>query len=174
MRTYLYRHFDADGGLLYVGVSLNALNRLGQHKDHSHWFDSICRVEIQKFDTRAKALAAETLAIGNERPKHNKHKRFVPEKLTVPQAEASRKELTGWVVEFRLIYTHQEAAAVLNIGTSAVRKLIQEKKLGSIILPPRSDANTAHGTPHKPKEVISGWQLIDYFETLHDHSKNRL
>jgi hypothetical protein len=29
-RTSLYRHFDADGTLLYVGISLSALVRLGQ------------------------------------------------------------------------------------------------------------------------------------------------
>jgi hypothetical protein len=28
--THLYRHFDADGRLLYVGISLFAVNRLSQ------------------------------------------------------------------------------------------------------------------------------------------------
>jgi hypothetical protein len=45
---HLYRHFDKDGTLLYVGISLSAINRLGQHKDNAHWFSSIKRVEIEQ------------------------------------------------------------------------------------------------------------------------------
>ena len=51
----LYRHFTADGTLLYVGISLSALNRLGQHRQNAEWFDKIARVEIEHFPTRAAA-----------------------------------------------------------------------------------------------------------------------
>lgn len=69
--TYLYRHFDKDGALLYVGISLSAVQRLGQHKDHSHWFQQIARVEIEEHPTRAAALLAESKAIRDENPKFN-------------------------------------------------------------------------------------------------------
>jgi hypothetical protein len=38
--TELYRHYDAEGNLLYVGISLNSVVRLTQHRQASGWFDS--------------------------------------------------------------------------------------------------------------------------------------
>lgn len=69
--TQLYRHFDVDGVLLYVGISLNALLRLAQHQAASAWFLEITRVEIELFADRSAALEAEKRAIRDERPKYN-------------------------------------------------------------------------------------------------------
>ena len=66
--TCLYRHFDAENQLLYVGISLHHLQRLGQHRSNAHWFDRIERVEIARFPSRAKAKAAEDKAILEENP----------------------------------------------------------------------------------------------------------
>jgi|HubBroStandDraft_6_1064221.scaffolds.fasta_scaffold00050_23 hypothetical protein len=73
MTCHLYRHFDADGVLLYVGISLRPIIRLSQHKASS-WFDLIKKVEIQQCADREEALAMETLAIQSESPKYNKAK----------------------------------------------------------------------------------------------------
>lgn len=70
--TTLYRHFDSNNNLLYIGISLSALNRLGQHKDNSHWFNSISNVTIEKFNTREEALIAEKDSILLEKPLYNK------------------------------------------------------------------------------------------------------
>ena len=67
----LYRHFDKDGALLYVGISCNAITRLKQHEHDSGWAAEIARVDIEHFASREEALAAERAAIKNERPKHN-------------------------------------------------------------------------------------------------------
>lgn len=69
--TQLYRHFDAGGQLLYIGISLGALDRLRQHAQKSPWIASIVRVEIVTFPTRAEAESAERDAIKTERPLHN-------------------------------------------------------------------------------------------------------
>lgn len=69
--TYLYRHFDAEGQLLYVGISLSALTRLGQHKENAQWYGRIARVEIQTFPSRAAALHAEREAVRTEQPSFN-------------------------------------------------------------------------------------------------------
>ena len=71
MAAQLYRHFDADGRLLYVGISLNALARLSQHSLDASWFKDIRLVTIEVFDTRLKAAAAERKAIRSERPMWN-------------------------------------------------------------------------------------------------------
>jgi Arm DNA-binding domain len=68
---YLYRHFDPNGELLYVGISLHALNRQDQHFKEAGWRRSIYQIVIEPFETREQALAAEEFAIRNEFPKFN-------------------------------------------------------------------------------------------------------
>jgi hypothetical protein len=68
---HLYRHFDSNGVLLYVGVSISAVSRLRAHKQSAHWFWSIANVTVQSFNTREESLAAEKEAIKTERPLFN-------------------------------------------------------------------------------------------------------
>lgn len=70
-KTALYRHFDGNQVLLYVGISLSAVARLGQHMGSAHWALKIARVEVEWFPTRELALAAEKHAIQTEMPLHN-------------------------------------------------------------------------------------------------------
>lgn len=70
-RADLYRHFNEDGELLYVGISMSALERSIAHRKKSHWWNEITRIEIEKFPTRAEALEAEKRAIRAENPKYN-------------------------------------------------------------------------------------------------------
>lgn len=69
--TQLYRHFDADGALLYVGVSLSAVARHVSHERFSAWFPQVKTITVEVFPTRDKALAAETRAIRKEKPRFN-------------------------------------------------------------------------------------------------------
>lgn len=71
MKTKLYRHFDKEGRLLYVGISQSAIVRLAQHKQTASWFDEVTTVTIENFETRELALAAEEQAIKAERPLYN-------------------------------------------------------------------------------------------------------
>lgn len=67
----LYRLYDADGRLLYVGQSVNPTERLGG--EHSRRFAGIlARIDITWHSNITEALAAEKLAIGNEAPTHNR------------------------------------------------------------------------------------------------------
>jgi hypothetical protein len=70
-RTALYRHFDAEGRLLYIGISVSVLNRLKEHHRGSHWSDNIRRVEVEYFSCQAEAAGAERDAILAEKPLHN-------------------------------------------------------------------------------------------------------
>jgi hypothetical protein len=67
----LYRHYDADGVLLYVGISLNSIARLRTHKHSASWFSKIQRIEIEHFPDLRTAQQAEKTAISVECPKHN-------------------------------------------------------------------------------------------------------
>lgn len=66
----LYRWYDADNALLYIGIARNPMNRLGQHggaKDISQ----IAKIELTWFDARKDAKAAEAIAISKEQPLWN-------------------------------------------------------------------------------------------------------
>lgn len=67
----LYRHFDKDGNLLYVGVSINHLARLLQHRVNAHWFKDIATITVEHFETRKECMRAERVAIVTENPAHN-------------------------------------------------------------------------------------------------------
>lgn len=69
--TDLYRHFDADGNLLYVGISLSAFERFRQHKRTSSWASKAVRMEMERFPSRDEALAAEAVVIRSEKPMFN-------------------------------------------------------------------------------------------------------
>jgi hypothetical protein len=69
--TELYRHYDASGALLYVGISLSAIERLRQHRATAEWFDQIARIDVEVFPSRKEAVAAERHAVRTEKPKYN-------------------------------------------------------------------------------------------------------
>lgn len=71
-RTTLYRHYDKDGVLLYVGISLCQAMRLNQHSYDAEWFADIANVTLEQFPTRQEAEQAEIKAIQSEKPLHNK------------------------------------------------------------------------------------------------------
>jgi hypothetical protein len=73
MSAYLYRHFDAEGVLLYVGISIDVGRRTGDHAKHSAWFDRVARIDVETFDSRDAAIDAERRAIINECPLFNVH-----------------------------------------------------------------------------------------------------
>jgi predicted GIY-YIG superfamily endonuclease len=66
----LYRHFDKDGKLLYVGISISVIQRLSQHR-RSRWFGEIASITIEKFPSRRDAARAEMVAIRKECPRFN-------------------------------------------------------------------------------------------------------
>lgn len=63
----LYRHFDATGRLLYVGITNDPGRRWGQHSAKDWWLD-VTKTTIERFDSRAEVLTAERAAIEAERP----------------------------------------------------------------------------------------------------------
>lgn len=70
-RTALYRHYDADGGLLYVGVSSSPARRMWEHRCRTDWAENTARSSVEWFQTRAAAFAAEAIAIADESPAYN-------------------------------------------------------------------------------------------------------
>ena len=159
--TDLYRHYSKDGQLLYIGISLSAAHRLGQHKEHSHWYSRIARVEIERFESRQQALTAEREAIAKERPAHNIHHRaqIKVEKAAAIKptpAEASARQLERQILKFDVYYTIKELPVPLRRGQ--IMQYMDEGRLGYFELP------NSIGT--KMNRYVSGWQLIEFTEWL--------
>lgn len=72
--TALYRLYDADHELLYVGITKNLGQRWVAHrrdKRKKPWWGQVDHREITWYKSRPDALFAEHRAIVNERPLHN-------------------------------------------------------------------------------------------------------
>jgi len=69
--TWVYRYFDADGGLLYIGVAFDVLKRAEGHRRHAEWWPLAATYTEELFPTRTAALAAEAEAIRTEHPLFN-------------------------------------------------------------------------------------------------------
>jgi predicted GIY-YIG superfamily endonuclease len=148
--TQLYRHFDAKGELLYVGISLSTMARLSQHRETSAWFRSITRVDIQEYPSREAALHAEREAIRAEKPRHNiQHACPVPSPLS--KARAAKDRLSRQVL-FKIMYTPTEAGAQLGLSTIIINRMIRAGEIRHVVM---------HGDVY-----ITGWQMIDYIEKL--------
>lgn len=63
----VYRMFNEDGRLLYVGLTGRLSHRLGNHAE-KRWFPQVATIELEWFPTKAAAALAEQHAIRNERP----------------------------------------------------------------------------------------------------------
>lgn len=69
--TSLYRLFDAEGSLLYVGITVHFLQRVQQHSVGQTWWEEVARIEVEHFADRLAAGAAEIHAINTESPRYN-------------------------------------------------------------------------------------------------------
>lgn len=69
--TVLYRYYDDQGVLLYVGITANMPSRFGSHETDSTWMDFAVRSTIERFTNRDDALAAEKAAIEEHAPLFN-------------------------------------------------------------------------------------------------------
>lgn len=69
--TTLYRYYDADGNLLYVGITDSISRRAHQHHKNAQWHEHAVRAELEHFRNREDALQAESIAIREEEPLYN-------------------------------------------------------------------------------------------------------
>ncbi len=67
----LYRMFDGNGDLLYVGISCHAQTRFRQHFDKQPWGKDVRDIKVEFFPNRESLSLAEKLAIKRELPKYN-------------------------------------------------------------------------------------------------------
>lgn len=71
MKARVYRCYNKDGDLLYIGCSVNVFARLYDHSRISVWYDATVRITLDDPLPRREALAAEKKAIIEEGPRFN-------------------------------------------------------------------------------------------------------
>ncbi len=69
--TQLYRFYNEEEQLLYVGVSKSTIQRLFTHQKLSDWYILVRFVVVDNYADRKSALAAERDAIKTEKPFFN-------------------------------------------------------------------------------------------------------
>lgn len=67
----LYRMFDNEGQLLYVGITMALHRRLVTHRRVRSWWRYVAIMEVEYLPSREAALEAERIAIIHEKPAHN-------------------------------------------------------------------------------------------------------
>ncbi|WP_428956179.1 GntR family transcriptional regulator [Streptomyces sp. cg35] len=70
-RTALYRLYDENDRLLYVGMSNEPKERMKAHAADKTWWPEVATRDFEWFGTRAEAAQAEIEAIRGEQPIHN-------------------------------------------------------------------------------------------------------
>lgn len=134
MATTLYRFFDKDDVLLYVGVTQQAWWRWQTHRASTNWWTSTHHVTLEHFEYREQALAAEKHAIKTERPVFNRMHRSGDVVITEVDrcytadeiAEAFRaSHIKGKVRRGALLPTIAEMAEQFRTSRQAVKKAMQ-------------------------------------------------
>lgn len=94
--TSVYRLFDGDGQLLYVGVTRQGYHRLHQHSRDKPWWPEVATASFEHLPDRLTALRVESKAIRDEGPKHNMvgGARF-PEADVSPRVESGYRVVKG-------------------------------------------------------------------------------
>lgn len=70
-QTAVYRLFDADDVLLYVGISANLNRRMVDHRRSSSWWPNVRRGAVTWYRNRTIARRKEAEAINTEDPRYN-------------------------------------------------------------------------------------------------------
>lgn len=172
MNTQLYRHFDENNRLLYVGISLSTFARLSQHKDHSEWFKRVTQVTIEHFSTREEAMAAEREAIKAEGPKFNIamrktmaeiEKEQKEQKKLIQLAMEEKSKLTQRYVQHYLVYKLDDLRHMLSMTSNELNRHVAEGRLSTFEVEGRMSYSSKE---LKMKKMVSGWALIDFINYL--------
>jgi predicted GIY-YIG superfamily endonuclease len=90
----LYRVYDAQGVLLYIGITMHPASRFAQHSEDKPWWADVADIRVEHCGSREEVLAAERDAIKCEHPRfnvvHNRNRTAKPSQATYAQENEGR------------------------------------------------------------------------------------
>jgi len=123
-RTALYRLYDANETLLYVGIAKDPESRWKSHASHprtSNWWPLVSRKEVEWLQSREDADLAETKAIKIEQPVHNRAKVermcFARFRYRSPEITWHRAYQDPWSEQAKRIIRAEIADGAIKSGT---------------------------------------------------------
>lgn len=174
--TTLYRAYDINGQLLYVGVAKNWGRRWAQHSERAPWYGTVARLRIELLPDRESALAAELEAIVNEQPIHNvrgtksiTRSKPVTEQTHDPQDRLS--QAVGSLVPASLVGSYFHSGAVPGWQGCIVAEPAPGVYLVELFSWLTGDSTSQHLVPID-RMVADGWQFYDIAEWMrntYDH-----
>jgi predicted GIY-YIG superfamily endonuclease len=142
----LYRFFDRADTLLYVGITMDLPKRLQSHQRDKAWWHRVANMKAEHYPTRKAALAAEAVAIREERPLFNdQHNGLVPAEeafadlsthekirllssaerdvIAIPAYEDGQRDLATAILE----YVYDEDADMPGIRRRVARRPLEDR-----------------------------------------------
>lgn len=90
--TALYRLYDAEGSLLYIGITYDLSKRWTSHSYEKTWWHLVTRKEHQWFEDRTQAEEAEKAAVAAEHPRYDATHRLGAGAKKYPRVDYSDPE----------------------------------------------------------------------------------
>lgn len=69
--TYVYRFYDINSNLLYIGIAYDIEQRFTQHAKDKDWWPDVHKMYVRKYPNRFEAARIEEQAIKKYNPKYN-------------------------------------------------------------------------------------------------------
>lgn len=145
--TTLYRFFDSDSRLLYVGITCRGPERWADHASEKGWWTDVARVTADHFPNRAAAAAAEVVAIRLESPSFNWMHSDMRRRHVGPALSNLPAELVDSIRS--AVHRVSDAEATLAAAIEVRDDLIwQASRLGSTTRELAPLLGVSHGTIH--------------------------
>jgi len=164
MSAFIYRHFDAEGNLLYVGMSNNPINRLDNHRATAAWYHLIRSMTMEECGSMEEAAIKELEAIKNENPIHNisgKNIRIPSEERLKQQVVKSFK-INKDVEPLPFICDKGYIERLFNISSRTVNMLFDGGFIECLEIP---------SSNKKQKRVATGLAIINFIERLSNNTQ---
>jgi hypothetical protein len=96
-RTALYRLFDFNNTLLYLGIARDPEYRWKLHSDRQTWWHHVARKTVEWYPSREDALAAEARFTAKEMPLYDRAAKNAAESVQYDDTD-DRARVTAWLL----------------------------------------------------------------------------
>jgi len=135
-------------------------NRTRDHEKFSEWWSEVSYIKIEHFSDRKSVLEAERNAVEAENPKHNIHhkKRKIEQEKPFTALDVTKEHITARLVSIPILATPEKISDIIGLPRKVIRNAIENGTLGHFEVP--------NSTLTKMIKVSSGWQILDWLESL--------